>query len=199
MTRGEKYKAILLQEKAWAMKVAESAMRPKPITVWEVLIPVLILFNHLRLKAAREVFAENILFTKKMALEAAMDMVEQGLSKEEALGGVKEKTQELLSTVKDGLYSEEIREAQLQEVDLLIDHYLKLLQAEGKDYASLITNAYGNKQRFEDFLGKLREAEKRVNNAATLTLGVRAQKDTLSRIELAYETLRSKLAGEIFS
>ena len=110
----KRYEALLYHERSWARAVSFAAMRPKPLTVWEVLIPIFIVFNHMRLKGAREVFAQNLLFTKKLALDAALAMTKNGQSKAHAISTVEEKTTALLASVKDGIYSEQIRQKQLE-------------------------------------------------------------------------------------
>jgi hypothetical protein len=193
-----KYSMILSQETAWARDVAGAAMKPKPITVWEVMIPIFILFNYMRLKGAREAFAQNLLFTKKLALDAALSMVKNGLSRPNAMAPIHEKTRGLLTSVEDGMYSEEIRQKQLKEIELLIDHYCRLLKAEGEDYATLLANTYWSRNDYTAFLAQLRAVENEVNRAAVETLGSQADMETLSRIEKASDRIRQARAQSIF-
>jgi len=166
----EKYESVLGRERSWAKAVALAAMKPKPVTVWEVLIPIFIVFNHMRLKGARDVFAQNLLFTKKMALDAAFSLTGKGLSREEALAPILERTSALLTSDAHGIYSEQIRRNQLKEIDLLIEHYHKLLRVDGDNPASLIVHAYSSQRAYIDFLEQLSTAEKEVNMAAVETL-----------------------------
>lgn len=194
----EKYEAILSQEQSWARGVALAAMKPRPLTVWEVMIPIFIVFNYMRLKGAREVFAQNLLFTKELALDAALAMTRNGQSREDAMSSIKKKTQDLLASVKDGIYSEEIRHKQLREIDLLVDHYCRLLKAEGEDYASLVANSYWSHNDYKVFLEELSGAEKEVNFAAVQTLGSQADTEILSRIEKASDRIRTAAAQRTF-
>jgi len=194
----KRYEAVLFHERSWAKAVSFSAMRPKPLTVWEVLIPIFIIFNHMRLKGAREVFAQNLLFTKKLALDAALAVTKNGQNKAHAMSAAEEKTKALLASVKDGIYSEQIRQKQLEEIDLLIGHYCQLLQAEGKDYATLVAHSYSNPNQYRSFLEELKRAEGEVNRAAVKTLGSQADTETLSRIEAASHDMRMDTAQKIF-
>jgi hypothetical protein len=194
----KRYEAVLYHERSWAKNVSFAAMRPKPLTVWEVVIPIFIIFNHMRLKGAREVFAENLLFTKKLALDAALAMTKNGQSRPHAMSNLEEKTKALLASVEDGIYSEQIRQRQLEEVHLLIDHYCRLLQAEGEEYSTLVAHAYNNLNRYNWFLEELKEAEEEVNRAAVKTLGSQADTETLSRIEAASHHMRLETARKIF-
>lgn len=194
----KRYEAVLYHEQSWAKAVSFAAMRPKPLTVWEVLIPIFIIFNHMRLKGAREVFAQNLLFTKKLALDAALAVTKNGQSKAHAMSPVEEKTKALLASVKDDIYSEQIRQKQMQEIHLLIDHYCRLLQAEGEEYATLVAHSYNNLNQYKSFLEELKGAEGEVNRAAVKTLGSQADTETLSRIEAASHHMRLETAQKIF-
>jgi biotin synthase-like enzyme len=193
-----RYEAVLYHERSWARDVSVAAMRPKPLTVWEVVIPIFIIFSHMRLKGAREVFAQNLLFTKKLALDAALAMTKNGQSKPHAMSNLEEKTKALLASVEDGIYSEKIRQKQLEEVHLLIDHYCRLLQAEGEEYPTLVAHAYNTLNRYNSFLEELKGAEEEVNRAALKTLGSQADTETLSRIEAASYQMRLETARKIF-
>lgn len=152
----------------------------------------------MRLKGARDVFAQNMLFTKKLALDAALGVTRDGLSRKEVLKPVLDKTKALLSSEDKGIYSEAIRQKQLKEIDLLIDHYCKLLKAEGRNYVTLVAKAYLRQNDFSTFLERLKGAEKEVNLAAVETLGNEADTETLSRIEKSSHNIRMAMAKRVF-
>ncbi len=193
-----KYKAILSRERSWAFSVARAGVKPRPISVWEVLIPVLLVFLYVKSRSDREVMVRNLLFTKEEALKAALGMVEEGAGLEEAMSPVIEKTRGLLESVQEGLYSEEIRQEQLKEVRILANHYFRLLRARGEDYDALVLDAYKSRGGYMDFLGRLKAAEEAVNQAALRTLGPRGDPALVGRMEEAYERLRFSSAERIF-
>jgi hypothetical protein len=121
------FKIISERERSMAQGVAVSLIRPKPLTVWEIMIPVIFILNYVKLKHSREIFVQNQMFTKKMALDAALDMLKKNASKEKVMEQIRAKTEELVSSVPGGIYSDDIRRQQLIEIDLLIDHYSRLL------------------------------------------------------------------------
>ncbi len=194
-----KYKAVLSQERRWAGAATRAVIKPKALSVWEIMMPIIFIMNYAKSKSERELFAQNFLFTKELALKAARDMVRNGSGKGNVMSPIEEKTKALLSSVEDGLYSEEIRSKQLEEIDLLIDHYHRLLVADGGDYNSLIINAYGNQGNYREFLAVLKEAEKKVNLAAINTLGSRANMERVSNIEEALDKARAFSAEKIFN
>ena len=163
------------------------------------MIPLLLIFGFMRSKEKKEVMIQNLLFTKEAALKAALEMSLEGLSREEALGPIKEKTRGLLTSVQEGLYSEDIRRNQLKEITLLTEHYGKLIGAEGEEYGDLIRNAYPSLTNYLAFLDQLRQAEKEVNTAALNTLGTRGNPGLVTGMEEALDGLRRRSALKIFN
>ena len=192
------FKIISERERSMAQGLAVSLIRPKPLTVWEIMIPVIFILNYVKLKHSREIFTQNQMFTKKMALEAALDMKKKQMSKAAVMGQIQSKTKELVSTVPGGIYSDDIRQQQLKEIDLLIDHYLKLLNAEGRDYASLVTSAYSSAAEYNLFFDQLKMAETEVMEAARRTLGGQTDVATAEKIESITENMRAAEVNKIF-
>lgn len=182
-----------------AQGVAFSLIRPKTLTVWEIMIPVIFILNFVQRKNSREIFAQNQMFTKKMALDAALDIKKKDASKETVMAQIESKTEELVASVPGGIYSNDIRKQQLNEMDLLIDHYTRLLNAPGKDYASLVTHVYHTAADYASFLETLHQAEKAVMSAAHRTLGSQTDMATAEKIESITENMRAAEVNKIFS
>ena len=195
----KKFEMILAHETATARSVALSAIQPKPFSVWEVLIPIIFIFGYMKSKETREVFAQNVLFTKKMAMQAALDMLKKGQTRESVMDRIRSKTREMISEIPGGIYSAEIRREQLKEIDLLVDHYCRLLNSEGEDYDSLVFNAYRTPQRLTDYFEQLQKAEESVGRAAHNTLGSNADTPTLDRMNAALRNIRLKFTEKIFN
>ena len=181
-----------------AQGVAVSLIRPKPLTVWEIMIPVIFILNYVKLKHSREIFVQNQMFTKKMALDAAQDMLKKDASKERVMEQIQAKTEELVSSVPGGIYSDDIRRQQLIEIDLLIDHYSRLLNAAGQDYAALVTHVYQTADSYASFLEALGTAEKDVISAARRTLGSQTDMAAAEKIESITENMRAAEVNKIF-
>jgi hypothetical protein len=194
-----KYQSILSQERSLAKAVASAVIEVKPVSGWEILIPILFLLRFFQIKRSKETFTLNFLFTKKLALEAAFPMVDKGKSREEAREQIKEKTGSILAGDKAGLYSSKIRQKQLKEMDLLIDHYGRLLEAEGKDYPSMVRNAYRTRENYVAFLQELEEAEKEVYQAATQTVKTSSAREIASRMEEAAARARRAELDRLFA
>ncbi|OGP89618.1 MAG: hypothetical protein A2157_17070 [Deltaproteobacteria bacterium RBG_16_47_11] len=193
-----KHENILANERSLAKTVANTVIEQPPLTAWEVLIPIVFLYNFLRFRRAREIFVLNFLFTKKLALEAAFDMVKKGGTKEEAVARVKEKTGEILASDQKGIYSSKIRQRQMREMELLIDHYYKLLNAEGRDYATMVKKTYKDRKDYAAFIGQLGQVEKEVIRAATQTLGTSSASGIASKMEETTDRVRAAEMERIF-
>ena len=190
---------IIDHEYAMAKSVALSLIKPKPLTVWDIMLPVIFILNFIKLKQSREVFIQNQIFTNTLALEATRDMFKRSQSREEVFAAIKKKTKDLLSSIPDGIYSENIRQEQLKEIDFLMDHYGKLFEAEGNDYYDLIRNTYGSRIHYAAFLNQLKAVEKDVMTAAQGTLGAKADLQAASRLEELTNNVRAAEIEEIFN
>ena len=193
-----KYENILAQENTVAKSVARSVIGESSVTVWDVLIPIVFIFNMLKFKRAREIFALNFLFTKKLALQGAFDMIKTGQSREDALAQIRSRTSEILAADKKGIYSIKIRQKQMREMELLLDHYSRLLNAEGKDYSSMVRNAYLSRKDYGAFAKQLEGIEKEVNRAASQTVKTTSAPDIIIKMEEATARLRAAEAENIF-
>ncbi len=196
----KKFDHIYKYERNIGNSVALRVIESKPIGVWEFLIPIVFILHFMRNRQSREVFIQNYMFTKRHAMDAVFKMLKKSISREEATSGIEDETRELLTAPQTrGIYSETIRQRQLKEIDLLFDHYHKLLSAEGDDYDALTRSAYGSRQTYLIFHHQLVAAEKSVSEAARHTLGSKADLNALLRIEKATEDVRQSRIEKIFN
>ena len=195
----KKFDLIYNYERFIGNSVALRVIESKPIGVWEFLIPIVFILHFMRNKQSRELFIQNYMFTKRHALDAVFKMLKKGLSIKDAVSGIEDKTRALLTAPEtQGIYSETIRQQQMNEIDLLFDHYRKLLGAEGEDYVALARNAYGSRQNYLIFHEQLKSAENKVSDAARQTLGSKADLTALLKIEKATEEIRQSQIKKIF-
>lgn len=195
-----KYNIIRSEERRLAKAVAKKIVKIPEITVWAFMIPFIFVFSFLKYKRTSETFALNFLFTKRLALDAALDIIKEGLQRQDVIVRINDKTRDILASDTQGVYSEKIRMKQMNEINLLLDHYLKLLEAEGKKYGSLIKNAYQTQDNYRTFLQQLTAAEKAVNQAALQTVGKsETAHEIISEMENATESIRTEEAKIIFS
>ena len=126
-------------------------------------------------------------------------MIKHDKTKEAVLQEIITKTDSVLESDKKGMYAEEIRQRQMTEMDLLIDHYLKLLNSEGKDYNSLLNNTYQTYEKYTSFLHQLTQAEKDVNRKALQIVGKsESSSRMISKMEEATNNIRIAKANSVF-
>lgn len=194
-----KYNIIHSEERRLAKAVAKRVVKLPDITVWVFMIPFIFFYGLLRYKRASEIFVLNFLFTKKLALEAARD-IKKGQPRHDVIARIDDRTSSILDSDTKGIYSEQIRSRQISEINLLLDHYLKLLEAEGNSYQTLVKNAYQTRESYEAFLHQLIPVEKAVNEAAIQTVGENEDAyELISGMEEAAERIRMEQAEKIFS
>ena len=195
----KKYDLIYNYERLIGNSVALIVIKSKPIGVWEFLIPIVFILHYMRNKQSRELFTQNYMFTKRLALDAAFKMLKKGLSREDVISRIEDKTRALLTAPEThGIYSETIRQQQMIEIDLLFDHYIKLLSAAGEDYDAITRDAYGDRLDYLEFHDQLKFAESKTADAARQTLGSKADIDTLVKIEYTTEEVRQSQIEKIF-
>ncbi|MDP7354411.1 MAG: NF038143 family protein [Desulfobacterales bacterium] len=146
-----KFENILDRDRTVAKSVSMAVVKPKPLGVWDVMIPIVFILNFMKLKQTREIFIQNFMFTKELALDAARNIIKKGRTRESELAQIEDKTKSILDADTDGIYSEEIRRSQMEEIDLLIDHYCKLFKTDGVDYSSLVISTYQNRRGYTAF------------------------------------------------
>lgn len=167
-----KHGIILSYEESFARAVATKMIIMKPLSVWHLLIPFVFAFDFFQRKRDTEIFTKNFLFTKKLALDAAV-AINQGEDRQSQLAKIENETRDRLTLQK--LYSWGIHQGQVKGVNLLIDHYSKLLEAEGDSYQSLVKNAYQTRDNYEAFLHQLTVIEKEIDRAVIGLLGEREE------------------------
>lgn len=197
MSIDARYELILSQEQQFAKKVAVKTVDKPEFSLWIILIPIFFvyyIYRSQRWKSVLELCSKEFVFTKKTALDAALDMTQNGASKTEAIAACP-------SDQGEGKKEEakEINKKQMQEIEFLIDHYVKLLKAEGDSYQSLLENAYQRRNNYAQFLNLLQQAEKEVNLAAKRAFSqTEGFSEMISRMETATEALRTEEKKAVF-
>jgi hypothetical protein len=193
------YDRIFDWEQRAARAIAHSVVTPRPIGVWEFLIPLIFIFSFMKTRQARDLFVQNFMFTRKLALDGALDEVGAGDSRKDVMSRIRRRTSELLESLEgQDIYSEEIRHEQMGEIEVLIGHYGSLLQAAGDDVYALVRQVYPTPAAYREFLARLREAEQRVALAARQSLGENIDETILQRLRDAADRVRAAAVERIY-
>jgi hypothetical protein len=190
---------IYREERAVAAAVAADVIGSYTAGVWDFVMPPVLVFNLLKHKRRKEGFILNLLYTKKLALEAAREIVGNGLSTEAALQKADEATGAVLSADTRGIYSDSVRQKQLKEIELLAAHYYGLIISGGKAFEDMLKGAYSGRQAYLEFVDRLNQAEKEVNHTALSTVGKNdSARQFIDKMEKSVEAIRLLDADKYF-
>lgn len=156
----KKHLIILEAEEALARAVALGIYIKRPLTTWHSILPGMFIFDFLRRSSETRRYSNLFLFPRKLALNGALDIL-KGEDRNKIFSQIESEMKKWLSS--PNLYSEEVHCRHMEEIYLLIDHYSKLLLAEGNSYPMLVKNAYGTRARYEAYLQQLSAAEQEVD------------------------------------
>ncbi|MEW5721607.1 MAG: NF038143 family protein [Thermodesulfobacteriota bacterium] len=144
----------------------------------------------------RDSIRKNLLYTKKLAFDAA-GQIAGGRTREGALGEVDRKTREVLRRETQGFYTEKVRRRQLQEIELLVVHYLRLLGSGAQNYRGMVTAAYKDREDYLVFLAELAGREGEVIQAAVDSVRKASKKDRLAWFRKVAEAVEAVRAEEL--
>jgi hypothetical protein len=174
--RQRNYDLILSAEDSFARAVALGIWVQRPLTVWHYLLPGMFLWDIIKRRMAIQQYSALFLFPRKLALDAARQMIEG------------DDPNRLLSRTENKV-----------QVRILLDHYSRLLQAEGGIYSRLIRNTYGTLENYEGYLARLSAAEGEVDQGLAEIQGGTAESwDRLRAEQIQVAQLRKKEADRIF-
>lgn len=191
-----KYEMILSAEEALARQVALGVVVTTPQSVWHYLIPFMFIFDFLRRSSTMRRYTQHFMFPRKLAMDAARDIIE-GEDQKERLSWTEKEIKVWLETL--NLYSLSLQAAQMKVVTQLMDHDTKLLQTEGDTYYDLVRNAYMSQSDYQAHLSQLKALEQEVDRAIIEKLGETEKlREKLLAEEEQLERMRQKRIDEIF-
>jgi hypothetical protein len=191
------YDMVLNAEGSFARAVALGVHVKRPVTSWHFLLPGMFLFDFLRRSIEMRKYSDLFLFPRKLALNGALDIL-SGEDRKETLSQIESDIKQWLVSL--NLYSEKLRRKQMDLIDLLADHYSKLLHAEGDNYPGLIKDAYQARESYEAYLQRLSTAEREVDRAIAEIRGETQELMERLRMEQVQVTeLRTKEVNQIYS
>ena len=193
-----KNKALILDgEESFARAVALGVLVKRPPSAWHFLLPGMFLFDFLRRSSETRRYSDLFLFPRNLALKGALDIL-NGEDRREILSKIEDNVKHWLVSL--NLYSERLQRKHMDVIDLLMDHYSRLLHAAGNDYPDLIRYAYPARESYEAYLHRLSTAEQEVDQAIVEIRG--ETKEIMERLQMEQvqvTELRTKEVHRIFS
>jgi len=192
----DKFDIILNAEQQFAREVTLGVLYLRSLSVWHYLVPGMFIIDFLRRTSAIRKYSETFMFPRELALQAARDFPE-GQIRADLDARLEAAIKNWLADLK--LDSPDLIRAQKETVELLIDHYVRLLQAAGESYYDLIQNAYSSRAGFEAYLRNITAAENKVDRAILARAGDKpALKEKLQLEAQQVEKRRHKIMEDIF-
>lgn len=147
---------ILAHEGDFARALGARVVDKPVVSIWMVLIPILFLhymYRHQKFKAGVAAFAAEFLKPREQAMALALGTTEQDDTEPPAGGaGISAAAREL-------------ERAEAAQVAVLVEHYRRLLEAEGSTYGDLVRRAYPGRADYETHLYELGETDGDINAA----------------------------------
>ncbi|MGD8392755.1 MAG: NF038143 family protein [Desulfobacterales bacterium] len=192
----EKPKMILMAEEKLAREVTLGVIVTRPLTVWHYMIPGMFIIDFLRRGSALKKYTDHFMFPRKRAIDAAQALA-QGQTAADVFEHVENDTRTWLSSL--DLYTPGLLQAQVSAIQLLVDHYGRLLKEEGYSVYALIKAAYQTRENLQRFYDQLTAAEAEVDRELLAKMG---ESDKLKEKILAeqkqLEERRNKIIEEVF-
>jgi len=191
-----KYELIVAAEKQFAREVTLGVIVQQPLSVWHYLMPGMFIVDFLRRTSAISRYTKHFMFPRQLALDAARHLL-QGYEKADIKSRLSADIEKWLNSL--NLYSVRLAEAQQHAVDVLIEHYSKLLGVEGTSHYELIEYAYITRQVYEAHVTELASAEAEIDRAIIEKMGDQAKlKEKLQLEAQQIELRRKKILEDIF-
>ncbi|MGD8943710.1 MAG: NF038143 family protein [Desulfobacterales bacterium] len=192
----EKPKMILMAEEKLAREVTLGVIVTRPLTVWHYIIPGMFIIDFLRRGSALKKYTEHFMFPRKRAVDAAQALA-QGQSEADVFEHVENETRVWLSSL--DLYTPGLLQAQVAAVQVLVDHYGKLLKEEGYSVYALIKAAYQTPENLQGFFDQLTAAEAEVDRELLARMGESEKlKEKILAEQKQLEERRQKIIEEVF-
>ena len=187
---------ILMTEEKMAREVTLGVIVTRPLTVWHYIIPGMFIIDFLRRGSTLRKYTEHFIFPRKLAIDAAQALG-QGEDEAAVFLHIETETRAWLNSL--DLHTPGLLQAQLAVIKLLVDHYAKLLKADGVSVYALIKKAYENRENFQRHVDELTAAEAEVDRELIAKLGETEKlKAKISAEQKQLEERREKIAEEVF-
>lgn len=187
----EKKKQILANETKLANRIAREVLQKPELSLWMILIPIIFVYyfySFNRYTTAKKEFVRHFLLSRQKILEEACSMA---IDKREPDYPAMAKKENIPDGALDG-YQEWAK--------VLLEHYTKLMDADGQDFKSLVKNRYENRGRYLLILDQLSKVEIRFYEALRKSIADSAggSIEVIKTMEKCLPFLRRLEADEIF-
>lgn len=173
-----------------ADKVARSLVRMRKVkSGWGVMFIPNWFYEMVHCRRNLAKTRKNLLFTRQKAFKAAKEIM-KGEDRSLQIGVIEIETRDLLDREKKGYYTDKVRRKQIQEIEVLIDHFLALLRTESRTNDEAIGKAYPTQKQYLSFLRKLERAEEEVIRVSIDGVRAGSKKERVAWFQKVQDTTR---------
>ncbi|MDF1592943.1 MAG: NF038143 family protein [Desulfobacterales bacterium] len=155
----EKYDLIHAHEEQFSYRLAMDVVKKPETSVWMIFIPILLVHHFYKIKQYKlsvRFFAENILTTRKKALDKAY---KEAVAGGKILYDVRDYFPELDISEQDRVLAEK----QVCVIQVMATHYLALLKKSGETFEKIFAGVYSNRSKYLQYLNIIEKAERELN------------------------------------
>jgi hypothetical protein len=190
-TIDERVAVILESERRFAEELALRVIEKPTVSVWTILIPILFVYHmyrHSQYVDGRKQFVEHYLMSRTNAVREAAAALAEARAPDVARLAVANGTAADIQPLLQDLLRE------------LVEHFMTLLKADGRDRDSLVRFSYESGTAYLLVMNRLNASERKLYEA----LGIRLQEQQegansmVASIEVESERLRREEAHRIF-
>jgi hypothetical protein len=192
----DNYEMIIAAERQFAREVTLGVIVQRQPSVWHYLLPGMFIIDFLQRTSAISRYTKYFMLPRKLSIDAARHLL-QGYDESAEHSRIAAEIEKWLNSLH--LYSTRLAGSQQHAIDIMIDHYTKLLSAEGGSHLELIENAYGSREAYEAHVRELASAEAEIDQAIIEKMGSNEKIKEKLRLEAQQvELRRSKVLENIF-
>lgn len=162
-------KAILAEEREFASRVVYYRRADTQPPWWHNFIPFKFLVEYFGRKKETSQFSDKHLHFKEMALRASEEAVRSG-NTERPRQAMKGELREFWMR-EQKLESRAVYENLSAMMDLLMDHYLRLLQTREREYLLMVRGTYRDRPAYQEFLTRMEQVEHDIDQGVVEALG----------------------------
>jgi len=192
-----KYATIRSADVKFTREVALAVYGKRSVPVWYFYVPFMFLLEAIRKGSFIRTFLQASTLPQELAINAALEL-NRGEDKVTLLLRIEEPIRKWLSDL--GIDTPGLFQKQMEEIGLQLEHYSRLLKADGDTYHALVKGAYTNREQYEVFLSQLHSVGRDACREVVAILG--DNKELAKRVQLTQqqsEKLREQEASGIFS
>lgn len=196
------YRTIWQHEVRQTNKIVNLLLDDQKVPLnWNIILLPVYLYNRFKYNNRLRFTRKNILYTKRLAFEAAKH-IDQGKDQAWEFRQIEIKTMDILNKEKKGYYTEKIRRRQLPEIEYLINHYQALFNSKQTTYSAIARAIFPSKGQYQAHLSALQKLEEDVIQAAITTMrkGSKAERRRwFQKVKETTKKVRTTDASEIYT